>query len=159
MLTLHAGGGVAQLARLAWAHPVAAAVTAAVIGIGAHRLRGRARPEARVPWKGAGKTLAMMFGTPFFEHEKHKAVWKEIEYGAPGVDLLSQVARTLARSPEPLTRTAISERLSSPLTEPHQRQIDGLGRLLHRFPASHQARPGRWQLGRSNVQVGPPGSP
>ncbi|MGV9690548.1 PIN domain-containing protein [Streptomyces sp. NPDC003444] len=158
-LTLHAGGGAARLARLAWSHPVAAVVAAAAVGIGAHGLRGRIRPEARAAWKEAGKTMAMVFGTPFVEHEKHEAAWKGVEHGAPGVDLLSQVARTLARSPEPLTRTAILERLSSPPGEPHQRQMDGLGRLLHRFPAFHQAGPGRWQLGRSNVQVSSPAGP
>ncbi|MFD8477255.1 PIN domain-containing protein [Streptomyces globisporus] len=155
-LTLHAGGGVTQLARLAWAHPVAAAVTAAAVGIGTHRIQGRLKPETRAAWAEAGKALATAFGMPFLEHEKHQAAWKEVEHGAPGADLLSQVARTLARSPEPLTRTAILQKLSSPPSEPHRRQMAGLGRLLHRFPAFHQVDPGRWQLGRSNVQVGRP---
>ncbi|MFD0078549.1 PIN domain-containing protein [Streptomyces sp. NPDC127166] len=155
-LTLHAGSGVAQLARLARVHPIAAVVAAAAVGIGAHRVRGRLKPETRAAWAEAGKTLATAFGMPFVEHEKHEAAWKEVEHGAPGVDLLSQVARTLARSSEPLPRTAILRRLPSPPAEPHQRQMDGLGRLLRRFPAFHQTEPGRWQLGRSNVQVSRP---
>ncbi|MEU0061405.1 hypothetical protein [Streptomyces sp. NPDC006334] len=154
--TLHAGGGVAQLARLARAHPVALAVTAAAVGIGAYRLQGWLKPETRAAWAEVGKTLATAFGMPFVEHEKHEAAWKEVEHGMPGADLLSAVARTLGRSPEPLTRTAILQKLSSPPTELHRRQMDGLGRLLHRFPAFHQAEPGRWQLGRRNVQVGRP---
>ncbi|MEU3051781.1 PIN domain-containing protein [Streptomyces griseus] len=158
-LTLHAGRGAARLGRLAWAYPVVTTVVAAAFGIGMHGLRGRLRPEAQAAWKEAGKTLAMVFGTPFVEHEKYEAAWNEVEYGAPGVDLLSKVARTLACSPQPLTRTAILEKLSPPLAEPHRRQMDGLGRLLHRFPAFHQAGPGRWQLGRSNVQVSPPAGP
>ncbi|WP_329625968.1 hypothetical protein OG357_38695 (plasmid) [Streptomyces sp. NBC_01255] len=155
-LTLHASGGVAQLARLARGHPVAAAVAAATVAFGAHRVRGRLKPETRAAWAEAGKTLATVFGMPFAEHQKHEAAWKEVEHGVPGVDLLSQVARTLARSPEPLTRTTILQKLSLPLAEPHRRQMDGLSRLLHRFPAFHQVEPGRWQLGRSNVQVGRP---
>ncbi|MEU7031381.1 PIN domain-containing protein [Streptomyces sp. NPDC046275] len=153
-LTLHAGDGVAQLARLARAHPVATAVAAAAVGIGVHRLRGRLKPETRAAWAEAGKTLATVFGMPFVEHQKHEEAWQEVEHGAPGTDLLSQVARTLARSPKPLTRSAILERLPAPRSEPHRLQMDGLGRLLHRFPAFHQATPGRWQLGRSNLQVG-----
>lgn len=155
-LTLHAGGGVAQLARLARARPVAAAITAAAFGIGAQRLRRRLEPETRAAWAEAGKTLATAFGMPFVEHEKHEAAWKQVEHGTPGADLLSQVARTLARSPEPLTRTVILQKLSSPPAEPHRRQMDGLGRLLHRFSAFHQVEPGWWQLGRRNVQVGRP---
>ncbi|WP_445684464.1 hypothetical protein [Streptomyces reticuli] len=59
-------------------------------------------------------------------------------------------------TPEPLTRTAILQKLSSPPAESHPRQMDRLGRLRHRFPAFHQVEPGRWQLGRRNVQVGRP---
>lgn len=36
---------------------------------------------------------------------------------------------------------------------PHRQQMGGLGRLLHRFSAFHQVEPGRWQLGRNNVQI------
>ncbi|MFE2599579.1 hypothetical protein ACFXCZ_24305 [Streptomyces sp. NPDC059396] len=41
----------------------------------------------------------------------------------------------------------------SGLDEPHRLQMDGLDRLPHRFPVFHQEAPGRWQLGRSGMQV------
>ncbi|KIF02127.1 hypothetical protein PL81_31645 [Streptomyces sp. RSD-27] len=155
-LTVHAGSGVARLARIAWKHPVAAVAVAAAAGIGAYQARGRITPGRRQGLAEFGKTLAMTFGLPFIEHHRHEEAWKAVEYGSSGIGLLSQVARTLACSPEPLTRSAILERLSAPPPETHRRQMDGLGRLLHRFPAFHQAAPGQWQLGRANVQVSRP---
>ncbi|MEU2235612.1 PIN domain-containing protein [Streptomyces vietnamensis] len=152
-LTVHAGSGVARLARLAWNYPVVAVAIATAAGVGAYQARKRITPGSRQGLAEFGKALTMAFGLPFVEHQKHEEAWKAVEYGSSGVDLLSQVARTLACSPEPLTRSAILERLSSPPTEPHRRQMDGLGRLLHRFPAFHQAAPGKWQLGRSNLQL------
>ncbi|MFI8294141.1 hypothetical protein ACIGBL_33970 [Streptomyces sp. NPDC085614] len=152
-LTVHAGSGVARVARLAWNHPAAAAAIATAAGIGACQARKRITPGSRQGQAEFGKALTMTFGLPFVEHERHEEAWKAVEYGWSGVGLLSQVARTLACSPEPLTRSTILERLSSPPTEPHRRQMDGLGRLLHRFPAFHQDAPGKWQLGRSNLQL------
>jgi hypothetical protein len=70
--------------------------------------------------------------------------------------LLSQVARLLARAPEPMTRTAILAALPAAAQEPHRRQMDGPGRLLHRFPAFHQAAPDRWQVGRTNMRISTP---
>ncbi|MGW1093341.1 PIN domain-containing protein [Streptomyces sp. NPDC002596] len=152
-VALAAGGGMARLVRLAQANPVAATVIAAAVGIGAHQLRGRISPETREGIERFGKDMARAFGMPFVEHQVHEGSWKAVEYGVPGTDLLSQVARTLARSPEPLPRTAILERLPEPPTEPRRLQMDGLGRLLNRFPAFHETTRGRWQLGRSNMQV------
>jgi hypothetical protein len=79
----------------------------------------------------------------------------QTEHGIAGPALLFQVARLLARSPEPLTRTAILDELPEPPDEPRRWQMDGLGRLLHRFPAFHHAAPGHWQLGRTGTQIRP----
>jgi hypothetical protein len=46
-VALRAGSGVAQLGRLARAHPVAAAVVAATVGIAAHQARDRLKPKTR----------------------------------------------------------------------------------------------------------------
>ncbi|WP_331739900.1 hypothetical protein OG613_44785 (plasmid) [Streptomyces sp. NBC_00015] len=70
--------------------------------------------------------------------------------------MLSLVARLLARAPASMTRTDILAALPTAVQEPHRRQMNGLGRLLHRFPAFHQAAPGRWQLGRTNMQITAP---
>ncbi|PIB04234.1 MULTISPECIES: hypothetical protein [Streptomyces] len=57
---------------------------------------------------------------------------------------------------EPMTRTDILAALPVWAQEPHRRQMDGLGRLLHRFPAFHQAAPSSWQVGRTNMQITAP---
>ncbi|CAL9327075.1 hypothetical protein [Streptomyces sp. SudanB182_2057] len=85
----------------------------------------------------------------------HGRDWAQAQRGTAGDDVLSQVSRLLARTPEPMTRTDILAALPESVQTPHRRQMDGLGRLLHRFPAFHQAEPGRWQLGRANAQVRP----
>ncbi|MFF4542152.1 hypothetical protein [Streptomyces aureus] len=69
---------------------------------------------------------------------------------------MSQVARLLARAPMPMTRTDILAALPSAVQTPHRRQMDELGRLLHCFPAFHEAEIDRWQIGRTNVQVTAP---
>lgn len=44
-------------------------------------------------------------------HTRGEDQWRQAELGTPGDTLLHRVARTLLRSREPLTRTAIVERL------------------------------------------------
>ncbi|MEU9547315.1 hypothetical protein [Streptomyces mirabilis] len=46
-----------------------------------------------------------------------------------------------------MTRTEILAALPESVQTPHRRQMDGLERLLHRFPAFHQVESGRWQQG------------
>ncbi|MFB7935438.1 hypothetical protein ACFC4C_40755 [Streptomyces sp. NPDC056039] len=86
----------------------------------------------------------------------HGSNWTQAERGTAGDDVLSQVARLLARAPEPMPRTDILSVLPASVQEPHRRQMDELGRLLHRFPAFHQAAPGLWQLGKTDMQVTAP---
>jgi hypothetical protein len=156
-VTMATGRGLAGAARLARAHPLAAGVMTAAAGIYAYRHRDRlADPELRKILRKTGIELTKAVGDPFLRHDLHQQVWTRTEHGAAGSELLSQVARLLARSPEPLTRTTILDDLPKPPDEPRRRQMDGLGRLLHRFPAFHQAEPGRWQLGRTDMQITAP---
>jgi hypothetical protein len=153
-VTLAGGRGVARLARLARAHPLAASTLTAAAVVYGYRHRERlADPEVREFLRKAGIDMAKAMGEPFLRHQAHQQVWKQTEYRTPGDGLLSQVARLLACSPEPMTRTEILDGLPGPPDEPHRRQMDGLGRLLHRFPAFHQPAPGRWQLGRTGTQI------
>lgn len=150
------GYAVAGSVRLARAHPVATGVLATAASIYAYRHRARFAGNGRAALARFGAEALRVLGEPFVQHEVHVRRWREAERGTAGGDLLSQVTRLLARAPEPMTRTDILAALPAPAHEPHRRQMDGLGRLLQRFPAFHQAAPGRWQVGRTNVQITAP---
>ncbi|MFD3381297.1 MULTISPECIES: PIN domain-containing protein [unclassified Streptomyces] len=150
-----AGYGLAGAARLARAHPVAATVAVAAAGAYAYRNRSRFSSDTRAKLARFGTEAFKILGEPFVQHEVHGRDWTQAQRGTAGDDVLSQVARLLAGAPEPMKRTDILAALPAAVQEPHRRQMDGLGRLLHRFPAFHQMAPGRWQLGRSNMQVTP----
>ncbi|MCT9011003.1 PIN domain-containing protein [Streptomyces rhizosphaerihabitans] len=149
------GRGLIGTARLARAHPLAASAAAAAVGIYAYRNRTRLT-ETRAALARVGTDALKVLSEPFIRHELHERAWKDAERGTAGSDLLSQVIRLLARAPEPMTRTAILAAFPASAQEPHRRHMDGLGRLLHRFPAFHQAEPGRWQIGRANMQITAP---
>ncbi|MFJ2736166.1 PIN domain-containing protein [Streptomyces sp. NPDC087317] len=151
-----AGYGLAGAVRLARAHPVAATVAVAAAGTYAYLNRSRISSDARAKLARFGTEAFKILGEPFVQHEVHGCDWTQAQRGTAGDDVLSQVARLLARAPEPMTRTDILAALPAAVQEPHRRQMDGLGRLLHRFPAFHQAAPGRWQLGRNNMQITAP---
>ncbi|WP_147982863.1 PIN domain-containing protein [Streptomyces sp. gb1(2016)] len=151
-----AGYGLAGAVRLARAHPVAAGVAVAAAGTYAYLNRSRFSSDAGAKLTRFGTEAFKILGEPFVQHEVHGRDWAQAQRGAAGDDVLSRVARLLAGAPEPMTRTDILTALPAAVQEPHRQQMDGLGRLLHRFPAFHQAAPGRWQLGRANMQVTAP---
>ncbi|MFJ3673809.1 PIN domain-containing protein [Streptomyces sp. NPDC090106] len=139
-------------ARLARAHPVATGIAAAGAVFYAYLNRSRFT-ETRAKLARFGTGALTVLSEPYGQYELHKPGWTQAQRGTAGDDVLSQVARLLARAPQPMTRTDILAALPAAVQTPHRRQMDGLGRLLHRFPAFHQAEPGRWQIGRTNVQI------
>ncbi|MES5824894.1 PIN domain-containing protein [Streptomyces sp. RG80] len=147
------GYTLAGAVRLARAHPVAAGVAVAAAGACAYLNRPRFTSDTRAALAGFGTETLKVLAAPFVQHEVHGRRWTQAQRGGAGDDVLSQVARLLARTPEPMTRTDILAALPASVQEPHRRQMNGLGRLLHRFPAFHEAAPGRWQLGRNNMQI------
>ncbi|MCZ0999703.1 hypothetical protein O1M63_18810 [Streptomyces mirabilis] len=149
------GRSLIGTARLARAYPLATGALAAAVGIYAYLNRARL-PQARATLSRAGMEVLQILAEPFARHKLHTGSWKHAERGVIGDDLLSLVARLLARAPEPMTRTDILSALLAAAQHPHRRQMDGLGRLLHRFPAFHQPAPGKWQLGRANMQITAP---
>ncbi|MFI1358103.1 PIN domain-containing protein [Streptomyces sp. NPDC020898] len=150
---LGTGYTLAGAARLARAHPLAAGVVVAAAGAYAYRNRTRFTSDSRATLARLGTEALKILGEPFVQHEVHGRDWTQAERGTAGEDVLSRVARLLARAPEPMTRTDILAALPASVHQPHRRQMDGLGRLLHRFPAFHQTGPGRWQIGRTNAQI------
>ncbi|MFF4709317.1 PIN domain-containing protein [Streptomyces sp. NPDC001288] len=151
-----AGYGLAGAIRLARAHPLAATAAVAAAGAYAYVNRSRFSSDTRAKLARFGTETLKILGEPFIQHEVHGRDWTQAQRGTAGDDVLSQVARLLARAPEPMTRTDILAALPAAVQGPHRRQMDGLGRLLHRFPAFHQAASGRWQLGRTNMQITAP---
>ncbi|MFG2960860.1 PIN domain-containing protein [Streptomyces sp. NPDC048291] len=150
------GRSLVATVRMARAHPLAAGALLAAVGIYAYRHRTRL-PQVRQTLSRVGMDVVTALGEPFARHELHTRAWKDAERGGAEGDVLCRVARLLARAPEPMTRTDILSLLPAAVQQPHRRQMDGLGRLLHRFPAFHQPAPGKWQLGRTNLQItGPP---
>ncbi|MGP4013800.1 hypothetical protein [Streptomyces sp. 4N124] len=150
---LGTGYTLAGAARLARAHPLAAGMVVAAAGAFAYRNRTRFTSDSRATLARLGTEALKILGEPFVQHEVHGRDWTQTARGTDGEDVLSQVARLLARAPEPMTRTDILAALPASVNQPHRRQMDGLGRLLHRFPAFHQTEPGRWQIGRTNAQI------
>ncbi|MGW2827088.1 PIN domain-containing protein [Streptomyces sp. NPDC001443] len=146
------GRSLIGTARLARAYPLATGALAVAAGIYAYRNRARL-PQARATLSRAGIEVVQLLAEPFARHELHTGTWRDAERGVPGDDVLSRVARLLARAPAPMTRTDILSALPAAAQHPHRRQMDGLDRLLHRFPAFHQPAPGKWQLGRANMQI------
>ncbi|WP_221360900.1 PIN domain-containing protein [Streptomyces beigongshangae] len=149
------GRSLVETARLARAYPMATGALSVAAGIYVYRNRARL-PRARATLSKAGMEVVQFLAEPFARHELHTATWMKAERGVPGDDVLSLVARLLAREPTPMTRTDILSALPAAAQRPHRRQMDGLGRLLHRFPAFHQPAPGKWQLGRANMQITAP---
>lgn len=149
------GRSLIGTARLTRTHPLAAGAVAVAAGIYAYLNRTRL-PQARATLARVGMEVLQTLAEPYARHELHTSTWKDAERGAAGDDELSLVAQLLARAPAPMIRTDILAALPTSAQHPHRRQMDGLGRLLHRFPAFHQPVPGKWQLGRTNMQITAP---
>ncbi|MFD7917143.1 PIN domain-containing protein [Streptomyces sp. NPDC059752] len=83
------------------------------------------------------------------KHSQGEDRWRQAERGTPGDTLLHLVARTLVKSPEPLTRTEIVGRLGEhvPGTS-HAEQMTAVRELLAAHPMFVNVTRGHWQVGR-----------
>ncbi|BBG20740.1 hypothetical protein RVR_P1126 (plasmid) [Actinacidiphila reveromycinica] len=159
-LTAAVGGAV----RLARANPVAAGAVAMAAGAGALYWRRRAavleRPARSGP--GAFMTVLAELGTRLGRiegrHTQGEEVWQRAELGVPGDSLLHQVARTLAESPQPMTRTALLAVLEDPGNASHTARMAELRELLVGHPMFVDAGRGRWQIGRRGAEAPRPGT-
>lgn len=102
-------------ARLGDPKRLAVAALVGTVAIGALYWRRRQRP--RVPSKRQPVLPVMLerastqMAALTARHTRGEDLWRQAELGTPGDTLLHRVARTLVRAREPLTRTAIVERL------------------------------------------------
>ncbi|MFJ3185403.1 PIN domain-containing protein [Streptomyces halstedii] len=83
-------------------------------------------------------------------HARGEDRWRQAELGTPGDTLLHQVARTVVGSREPLTRTAIVERLGEAVPGAgHTGRMTAVLDVLTTHPMFVDVKGrGRWQVGR-----------
>jgi hypothetical protein len=118
------------------------------------RLRERveqASPPVRDAIVSAGRWVLGLFE----EYGRALAVWSAARRGRPGPTLAHAVARVLAASPEPMTRTEIADRLRAEVaSRGHQALMADLHAILNRHQAFCQVTRHRWQLGKEDARAG-----
>jgi hypothetical protein len=134
----------------------AAAAGIAVVAAATHR---RWYPQAR-QWaeqtspgvrQAAGTVVRAVLGT-FEQYWAAVAIWSSAQRGRRGRSLLHQVARLLATSPGPLTRTEIAAHLRAEVSERgHRAVMADLSVILERHQAFCPVTRSRWQLGKENA--------
>ncbi|MFF2941272.1 PIN domain-containing protein [Streptomyces niveus] len=131
---------------------VAAAMGAAVAGALYWRQRKRPRvPSQRRPVLPVVlEHVSTRMAAHAVRHTRGEDRWRQAELGTPGDTFLHQVARTLVRSREPLTRTAIVERLGEAVPGAgHTGRMAAVRDVLaaHAMFVDVTGR-GHWQVGR-----------
>ena len=82
-------------------------------------------------------------------------IWSSAQRGQRGPTLTHRVARMLATSPKPMTRTEITARLRDEVSRfGHRTVMAELHSILHGHQAFCEISRGRWQLGKENVNFG-----
>ncbi|MFE5768573.1 PIN domain-containing protein [Streptomyces sp. NPDC056485] len=130
---------------------VAAAVGAAVAGA----LYWRQRKHPRVPSQRRPVLPLMLehastrMAAHTARHTRGEDRWRQAELGTPGDTLLHQVARTLVSSREPLTRTAIVERLGGAVPGTgHTERMAAVLEVLTAHAMFVNVGRAHWQVGR-----------
>jgi hypothetical protein len=149
--------------RLARANPLAAGAAVMVAGAGALYWRRRSAALNRPARLGPGTAMTLLghLGTHLGQLEARlthgEAVWQRAELGVPGDSQLHRVARTLAESPQPMTRTALLAALDDPGTASHTARMAELRDLLADHPIFVDTGGGHWQVGHRGAEAPPPG--
>ena len=82
-------------------------------------------------------------------------IWSSAQRGRPGRALTHRVARILATSPKPMTRTEIATQLHDEVSKRgHRAVMMRLYGILHSHRAFCEISRGRWQLGKENANLG-----
>jgi predicted nucleic acid-binding protein len=111
----------------------------------------QASPPVRDAITSAGRWIVGLFE----EYGRALMVWSAARRGRPGTTLAHTVARELAASPEPMTRTEIVGRLHAQVaSRGHRAVMADLEATLNRHQAFCQVTPYRWQLGKDEARVG-----
>lgn len=153
------------LARAVQRPPVAIAVTALLLlATLSHRhwyphLKGwidDARPGIR---QAAGKVGHAVYGL-FEQYLAALSIWASAQRGRPDRTLTHRVARIVATSPKPRTRTEIARQLHDQVARYGRRRVMAeLERILRRHQAFWEVSPGRWQFGKADAHFAGRGLP
>jgi|HubBroStandDraft_1064217.scaffolds.fasta_scaffold15273_3 hypothetical protein len=159
-----AGHGIAAAirgsARLLQRPPVAAGVLGVIAlavitrkawyPVVKHRI-GQASPQARQITGTVGRAVWQMLQ----QHLAAVGAWSSAQRGQPGQTLLHRVARLLATSPKAMTRTEIAAQLKTDVARRrHQAVMTDLSVILNGYQAFSEVSHGRWQLGKTNANLG-----
>jgi predicted nucleic acid-binding protein len=107
-------------------------------------------PGAR---RAAGSFARALLGT-FEQYWAAAAIWSSAQRGRAGRTLLHQVARLLATSPGPMTRTEIAAHLRAEVSERGHRAIMAdLSTILEGHQAFCPVTRSRWQLGKEDANL------
>ena len=118
------------------------------------RLRERTE-QASPPVRDAMTSVGRWILGRFEEYGRALTVWSAARRGRPGPTLAHAVARVLAVSSEPMTRTEIAARLQTQVaSRGHRVVMADLHAVLNRYQAFCQVTQHRWQLGKEDARVG-----
>ncbi len=119
----------------------------------AQRWVEQSSPRMRQVAGSAGRAL---FGV-FEQYWASAAIWPSAQRGQPGRTLVHRVARLLATSPKPMTRTEIAARLHTEVSERgHRAVMTELYVILNQHQAFCQVSRSRWQIGKEDANLGIP---
>ncbi|MFG1642646.1 hypothetical protein ACGFMK_20335 [Amycolatopsis sp. NPDC049252] len=149
---------VVATARAAWKRPMTAVMIAAAIAAGGfltyRRSRSLAAVKIRPFLREVGQAVVTHAAEVHERYERGTTVWADAERGSIGEALLHQVARVLACSPEPMTRTEILQAVPGFPGHTHIQRMYNLYALLRTYPMFCELQNHRWQVGRADVGAG-----
>ncbi|WP_146610558.1 PIN domain-containing protein [Streptomyces sp. AC1-42T] len=136
--------------------PKRLAVAAAVIAPVAGALYWRGRKRPRIPSQRPPvlpvvlEHVSTRMAAHAARHARGEDRWQQAELGTPGDTLLHRIARLLVTSPEPLTRTAIVERLGAAAPGAgYTARMAAVLEVLEGYPMFVDVTGrGHWQVGR-----------
>ncbi|MGW5723000.1 hypothetical protein ACWEVP_42990 [Amycolatopsis sp. NPDC003865] len=148
---------VVRTARASWDHPLAALLIAAAL-MGGFLAYRRAHPIPNDTIKpllhDVGEAIVKQATAVNKRFERGETVWAVAERGSIGEALLHRVARVLACSPEPMTRSEILAAVPEFPGHSHIERMYSLYELLRSYPMFCEVQPHRWHVGRINVGAG-----
>jgi hypothetical protein len=156
--TAAAARGIATLARRRDGQIVLALAVAAIIA-GALIRGSRLRDDGKRVGQHLGGFIRngvySLLETMATAHASANALWDDAAYVTDAASLQQRVARTLAVSPHPLSRTQLAALLCPDATDAERRRLmRELEAVLRSLPAFSPASKRRWELGRAGVDFG-----
>ncbi|MBE8520712.1 hypothetical protein ILP97_25045 [Amycolatopsis sp. H6(2020)] len=145
---------VVATAHGAWRHPMAAVMIAAALTGGFFTYR-RTHPIPANKFgaflRDVGRAVVTHAAEVTERFDRGATVWANAERGSLGEALLHRVARLVACSPEPMTRTEILCAMPEFPGRNYNQRMYNLYALLCTYPMFCEVQPHHWQVGRTDV--------